>query len=82
MAENEVFCVMKRQDGRWEFPQVEVGAKEGLHEAVERGLIGVDGSLGGNGLDTWLVTKKPVGLVKDGDVRVSLLLESSRWGSC
>jgi large subunit ribosomal protein L46 len=71
MAEEEVFCLVRRKDGRWEFPGVEVVAGEGLHEAVERGLVGVDGGLGGRGMDTWLVARKPMGMVRDGDARVS-----------
>ena len=74
-AEEEVFCMVKRKDGnggeKWEFPGVTIGVGEGLHEAVERGLVGVDGGLGGRGMDTWLVARKPVGVLRNGDARVS-----------
>lgn len=77
MAEEEVFCLVMRkegqgEEGKWEFPSVDVGDGEGLHEAVERGLGGVDGGLGGRGMDSWLVTRKPIGVIHDGDTRVSL----------
>lgn len=72
--EEEVYCLVKEggREGRWTFPGVEVGKGEGLDEAVHRGLIGTDGRLGGKGMDSWLVTRKPVALLKDGEKRVSL----------
>jgi hypothetical protein len=68
--EEEVYCLVK--DGkRWSFPSTTVERGEGLDEAVKRGLVGVEGKLGGQGMDSWLVTRKPVGLLKDGEARVS-----------
>ncbi|TYJ53736.1 hypothetical protein B9479_005644 [Cryptococcus floricola] len=72
--EEEVFCVVKtKEGGKWTFPGVEAGRLEPMHEAVERGITGVEGSLGGQGMDSWLVTRKPVGLVKDGESRTFFL---------
>lgn len=58
------------------FPDVKVGKLEALDEAVARGITGVEGSLGGKGMDSWLVTRKPVGMVKDGESRVRTFLVS------
>ncbi|WVQ85453.1 hypothetical protein IAT38_007618 [Cryptococcus sp. DSM 104549] len=69
--EEEVFCLVqqKGKDGKWGFPTVQTEPLEGLDEAVTRGITGVEGSLGGKKMDSWLVTKKPVGLIKDGESR-------------
>ncbi|GFZ43199.1 hypothetical protein JCM24511_00918 [Saitozyma sp. JCM 24511] len=70
--EEEVYCLVK--DGkRWSFPSTTVEKGEGLDEAVKRGLVGVEGKLGGQGMDSWLVTRKPVGLLKDGEARTFFL---------
>lgn len=71
--EEEVYCLVlkgKDKEGKWAFPDVQVGKLEALDEAVTRGITGVEGSLGGKGMDSWLVTRKPVGMVKDGESRV------------
>ncbi|KAK8865775.1 hypothetical protein IAR55_000922 [Kwoniella newhampshirensis] len=65
--EEEVYCLVQSTNKKWGFPQTEVGRLEGLDEAVSQKLIGLDGSLGGKGMDSWLVTRKPVGMVKDGE---------------
>jgi large subunit ribosomal protein L46 len=76
--EEEVYCLVK--DGkRWSFPSTTVEKGEGLDEAVKRGLVGVEGKLGGQGMDSWLVTRKPVGLLKDGEARVSAIRKRSAW---
>nr|ODN86497.1 hypothetical protein L203_04199 [Cryptococcus depauperatus CBS 7841] len=70
--EEEIYCVVvkgKENDGEWGFPDVQVGRLEGLSDAVERGITGVEGSLGGKGMDSWLVTRKPIGLWKEGETR-------------
>ncbi|ADV21168.1 hypothetical protein I305_00776 [Cryptococcus gattii E566] len=70
--EEEVYCLVlkgKGKEGKWMFPDVKVGKLEALDEAVTRGITGVEGSLGGKGMDSWLVTRKPVGMVKDGESR-------------
>ena len=75
--EEEVYCLVlkgKDKEGKWTFPDVKVGKLEALDEAVTRGITGVEGSLGGKGMDSWLVTRKPVGMVKDGESRVRAFL--------
>ncbi|KAI9635085.1 uncharacterized protein MKK02DRAFT_43765 [Dioszegia hungarica] len=68
MPEDEVYCLVQRE-GRWEFPRTEVKKGEALDEAVKRGLVGVDGEMGGRGMNSWVVTKKPVGVVRQGEDR-------------
>ena len=69
--EEEVFCLVS--DGaKWEFPSVEVKEGEALHEAVER-ITGTEGLMDGNTMDTWLVTRKPIGFTKEGDNRTFFL---------
>lgn len=77
--EEEVYCLVLKgrgKEGKWMFPDVKVGKLEALDEAVARGITGVEGSLGGKGMDSWLVTRKPVGMVKDGESRVRTFLVS------
>ncbi|WWD18045.1 hypothetical protein CI109_102492 [Kwoniella shandongensis] len=72
--EEEVFClVQQEQNKKWTFPQTQVERLEALDEAVTEKVIGVEGSLGGIGMDSWLVTRKPVGVVKDGASRTFFL---------
>jgi len=71
LPEEEVFCMLELEGGKWGFPRTDVEKGEGLDEAVKRGLTGVEGSLGGEGLDSWIVTRKPVGLLVEGESRVS-----------
>jgi large subunit ribosomal protein L46 len=68
--EEEVFCLVQAK-GKWTFPSTSLQAGEGLDEAVTERIIGVKGQLNGQGMDTWLVTRKPVGLVRNGEERVS-----------
>lgn len=68
--EEEVFCLVET-GGKWGFPRAEVKKGEGLDEAIRRGLTGVEGELGGKGMDSWIVARKPVGVVREGDARVS-----------
>jgi large subunit ribosomal protein L46 len=70
VPEGEVFCLVER-DGKWELPGVRVKRGESLHDALERGVTGVEGAMKGEGLDTWLVTKKPIGMIKQGEQYVS-----------
>ena len=68
--EEELFCLVQNADKSWSFPSTDVRIGEGLDEAVRRGLTGVDGQLGGQGMDSWLVTRKPIGVSKAGDQTV------------
>lgn len=68
--EQEVFCLVKDGSGKWSFPRTEVEKGEGLDQAVNRGLIGVEGRLGGQTMDAWLVTRKPIGVVDEGGAKV------------
>jgi len=68
--EEELFCLVQH-NGKWTFPSTEVKSGEGLDEAVTARLTGVEGRLGGRTMDTWLVARKPVGVVRDGEKRVS-----------
>ncbi|ORY28653.1 hypothetical protein BCR39DRAFT_534699 [Naematelia encephala] len=70
--EEEIFCLVKEK-GKWKFPTTRVQDQEVLHEAVDKRLTGVQGALGGEGLDSWLVTKKPIGVVKNGEERTFFL---------
>jgi hypothetical protein len=72
MPEEELYCLVQRE-GRWEFPRTDVKKGEALDEAVKRGLVGVEGEMGGRGMNSWVVTKKPVGVVREGEDRVSYL---------
>lgn len=69
--EVELFCLVE-SNGKWTFPSTAVKTGEGLDEAVSARLTGVEGGLGGSTMDTWLVTPKPVGVIRDGNQRVSL----------
>lgn len=68
--EEEVYFLVQSK-GKWTFPSTSLQAGEGLDEAVTSRITGVTGQLGGQGMDTWLVTHKPVGLVRNGEERVS-----------
>ncbi|GMK55549.1 hypothetical protein CspeluHIS016_0206050 [Cutaneotrichosporon spelunceum] len=62
--EEEVFCLVQSK-GKWTFPGTSLQPGEGLDEAVTARVTGVKGQLNGNGMDTWLVSRKPVGLVSN-----------------
>ncbi|WOO78533.1 54S ribosomal protein L17, mitochondrial [Vanrija pseudolonga] len=66
--EEEIYLVVESK-GKWTFPSTPLKTGEALDEAVTSRIVGVDGSLGGQTLDTWLVTKKPVGVVVNGEAR-------------
>ena len=69
--DQEVFCMVQEKQGKkWSFPSAEVVQNERLHAVVER-LTGVNGVLDGKTMDTWLVTKKPVGHVNQEGQTVS-----------
>jgi large subunit ribosomal protein L46 len=61
--EEEVYCVVKGSDGKWEVPKVKVEAGESLDEAVGR-IRGTGGMMEGQTMDSWLVTRKPIGSLK------------------
>lgn len=62
--ESEIYCLIK-EGGKWAFPTTEVSKGEGLDEAVKRTLLGKEGALSGETMDSWVVARKPVGVVKD-----------------
>jgi large subunit ribosomal protein L46 len=68
--EDEVFCLVEKA-GKWAFPSTLLKDGESLDEAVSQRLTGVEGGLGGRTMDTWLVTRKPVGVIRQGDKRAS-----------
>lgn len=72
--DEEIYCLVQAK-GKWTFPSTSVKAGQGLDEAVSERLVGAEGALGGRTMDTWLVTRKPIGVVRDGEKRVS----PSRW---
>ncbi|KAJ9127793.1 hypothetical protein QFC24_000076 [Naganishia onofrii] len=57
----DVYLLVKEKStGRWGLPVGSLNEKEALHEAAVRNLS--EGL--GQGMDTWLVTRKPVGLIQ------------------
>lgn len=62
--ESEVYCLIQ-DGGNWTFPSTEVTKGEGLDEAVKRALLGKEGMLGGETMDSWVVARKPVGVVQN-----------------
>lgn len=70
-APEEEIYLLVQEKGKWTFPSTEVKSGESLDEAVNSRVVGVDGALDGKTIDTWLVTKKPVGVVREGEKRVS-----------
>lgn len=73
--EEEVYLLVQSK-GKWGFPGQDMQQGEALDEAISR-ITGTEGSLDGKTMDTWLVTRKPIGVIRDGDKRVSLLLMPS-----
>ena len=69
--EDELFCILQRKDKKWGLPETMMEEGESLHSAVQRGIVGPGAALDGGAIDTWLITKKPVGTIQQGDVRVS-----------
>jgi large subunit ribosomal protein L46 len=69
--EEEVFCLVQEKKGGWSLPTVELKEGEALHQAIENRITGVDGWFDGNGMDTWLVTKKPVAVTQKDNEMVS-----------
>lgn len=63
--EQEVFCVVKDKSGKWEIPRVKLEQGESLDDAVGR-IRGVQGWMEGRTMDSWLVTRKPIGSLKSG----------------
>jgi large subunit ribosomal protein L46 len=63
--ESEVYCLVKGKDGngKWEVPRVKVDQGESLDDAIGR-IRGVGGFMEGQSMDTWLVTRKPIGSLK------------------
>lgn len=70
--EEELYLLVQSK-GKWSFPGLEMKRSETLDDAVSR-ITGTEGALDGKTMDTWLVTRKPIGLIRDGDKRVSLPL--------
>jgi large subunit ribosomal protein L46 len=65
LPEEELYCVVKGKggDGKWEVPRVQVEVGESLDDAVGR-IRGIGGWMEGQSMDTWLVTRKPIGSLK------------------
>jgi large subunit ribosomal protein L46 len=62
--EEEVYCVVKgKEGGKWEVPRVQVEVGESLDDAVGR-IRGIGGWMEGQTMDSWLVTRKPIGSLK------------------
>lgn len=59
--------VKDKQTGSWGLPTGGLEGKEALHEAAVRSVT--DGL--GKGMDTWLVTRKPIGLIEQSGENVS-----------
>lgn len=70
LPEQELYCLVETK-GKWTFPTTDMKIGETLDVAITR-IVGKEGSLDGKTMDTWLVTRKPVGVLRDGDKRVSL----------
>ena len=69
LPEDELYLVVK-QGSKWEFPSTEVERREGLDEAVKLRLLGPKGKLGGETMDAWVVTRSPVGWIKQSNGKV------------
>lgn len=69
--DQEVFCVVKGgKSGKWEIPKVGLKQGESLDDAIGR-IRGVGGMMDGEKMDSWLVTRKPIGSIKNGKETVS-----------
>ncbi|WVW82195.1 hypothetical protein I302_104201 [Kwoniella bestiolae CBS 10118] len=71
--EEEVYCLVQDKQKKWVFPSTGVERLQSLDEAVNERLIGPSGQLDGKGMDSWLVSRKPVGVVRDGEQRTFFL---------
>lgn len=72
LPEQELFCLTQdKNSGKWGLPTVLASGKAPLHEVIESELTGVGGAFDGTGMDTWLVTKKPIGYINENGQRVS-----------
>jgi large subunit ribosomal protein L46 len=69
--EEEVYCVVKGKGDKWEVPRVKVEVGESLDDAVGR-IREVGGMMEGQTMDSWLVTRKPIGSLKSDKEIVSL----------
>lgn len=70
----EVFCVVKGdKSGKWEIPKVSLKQGESLDDAIGR-IRGIGGMMNGEKMDSWLVTRKPIGSIKSGQETVSRTL--------
>jgi large subunit ribosomal protein L46 len=79
--ELELYCLVQGKDGKWEVPKVQVEQGESLDDAVGR-IRGVGGWMEGQSMDTWLVTRKPIGSLKsDKEIvcRFTLLDHNGQW---
>ena len=71
--DEEVFCLVRsKSEEKWGFPEWKMRHNEGLHSTVIDNLTGVNGVMDGKTMDTWLITKKPIGFVRRDQERVSL----------
>jgi large subunit ribosomal protein L46 len=79
--ELELYCLVQGKDGKWEVPKVQLEQGESLDDAVGR-IRGVGGWMEGQSMDTWLVTRKPIGSLKsDKEIvcRFTLLDHNGQW---
>ncbi|WWC86141.1 uncharacterized protein L201_001013 [Kwoniella dendrophila CBS 6074] len=72
--EEEVYyLIQKKKNGKWIFPNTKVDKLQSLDEAIQDNILGINGFLNGKKMDSWLVTKKPIGFTKDGEQRTFFL---------
>lgn len=75
--EDEVY-IMVKDKGKWVFPTSASEGKELLHVTVSKDWTGEGGKMDGTKMDSWMVTRKPIGFTTDGETRVSCKFQ--RWG--
>lgn len=76
LPDQEVFCIVKSSEGKWEVPRVRLENGENLDDAIAR-IRGVGGMMDGEKMDSWLVTRKPIGSVESGSETVRSALNIS-----
>jgi large subunit ribosomal protein L46 len=65
-GEDEVYLVVQDNAGKWGFLNAPLQQGEALHQAAVRAL----GEQLGDDMDTWLVTRKPIGVATQAEQRV------------
>lgn len=71
---NTLYLLVKSgSKGEWKFPSFDVGSNQPLHKVAESGIR----EIGGNKLNTWTVSRKPVKVLNDGkDGSLEFLIKS------